>query len=122
VEEGVLHIELLDRPFTGGSNGEHRADGGQLYNRAESLIIVNPGVLCETLEDLASLVPIERSIREELVRDDSLAGDDVGAIGPEKKFSCPISHQGPVLLLHSCAPIWISKGGTDRGQNGERQF
>jgi hypothetical protein len=28
VEECVLHIKMQNRPFMGGSNGEHRVDGG----------------------------------------------------------------------------------------------
>jgi hypothetical protein len=67
VEEGVLHIELLNRSIAGGSNGEHRAGGGRLHNRAKSLVVVNLGALCETLEDLASLVAIERPVRKKLV-------------------------------------------------------
>jgi hypothetical protein len=37
------------------------------------------------------------------------------------KFSCPIAHQGPVLLLYSRAPIQIGKGSVDRGQNDRRR-
>jgi hypothetical protein len=92
VEEGVLHIEQLNQPFTGGSNGEHRADDGRLHIRVESLLLVNPGVLCEILEDPARLVTIERPIGEELVHEDPLASDDVGATGPEYRFPCPIAH------------------------------
>jgi hypothetical protein len=77
MEEDVLHIQLLNQPFTGGSNGKHRVDGGRLHNRAESLIVVNPGVLRETLEDLASLVAIKHPIGEELVLEDPLDDDDV---------------------------------------------
>jgi hypothetical protein len=86
MEEGVLHIELLNQPFTGGSNGEHRADGGRLQNWAKSLVLVNPGALRETLEDPASLVMIKRPIGEELVHEDPLASDDVGGTGLGYKF------------------------------------
>jgi hypothetical protein len=74
----------------------------------------------ETPENPASLVPIERSIGEELVCETPLACDDVGATGPGNKFSCPIAHQG-LILLHSCPPIQIGKGSTDRGRNGGRR-
>jgi hypothetical protein len=38
IEEGVLHIELLNRQVTGGSNGKHHA-------YAESLIVVTRATL-----------------------------------------------------------------------------
>jgi hypothetical protein len=59
MEEGILHIELLNRPVMGDSSGEHRAHGGRFYNRAESLVIVNSRALSETLKDPASLVAIK---------------------------------------------------------------
>jgi hypothetical protein len=73
------------------------------HNRAESLIVVHPGVLSEAPENPASLVAVESPIREELVCEDPLVGDDVGAAGLGNKFPCPIAHQGPILLLHSRA-------------------
>jgi hypothetical protein len=32
IEEGILHIELLNRPIMGDSNGEHHAHGGRFHN------------------------------------------------------------------------------------------
>jgi hypothetical protein len=116
--QGILHVKLLNRPFTGGSNGEHHVDDGRLHNRAKSIIIVNPGAMHETPEDSVSLVVIECPVREELVHEDSLAGYDVGATGSGNKFPCPIAHQGLVLIPHSHAPIQISEGGMDRGRDG----
>jgi hypothetical protein len=118
VEEDVLHVKLLNRPFAEDSNGEYRADGGQLHNWAASLI--NPRALRETPQDPTSLVLIECSIGELLMCEDPLVGDDVGATGPGKEFSCLIAHQGPILL-HSCMLVRIGKGGADRGQNGGRR-
>jgi hypothetical protein len=80
MEEGILHIELLNRPVMGDSSSEHRAHGGRFHNRAESLIIVDSGALSETSKDPASLVAIEGPISVELVREDSFASDDVGAL------------------------------------------
>jgi hypothetical protein len=76
----------------GGSNGKHYVDGGRLNNRAESVIVVNLGVLCETPEDPASLVLIKCSVGEKLVHENPLASDNVGAIGLGNKFPCPIAH------------------------------
>jgi hypothetical protein len=121
VEEGVLHIKLLNQSITGGSNGEHRADGGRFDNRAESLVVVHIGVLCETPEDSASLVLVESPIKESLVREYPFAGDDVGASRPGNKFPCPIAQQGPILFLHSCPPIWIGKRGANRSRDWRRR-
>jgi hypothetical protein len=38
MEEGIFHVELLNGPVTGDSSGEHHANSGRFYNRAESLI------------------------------------------------------------------------------------
>jgi hypothetical protein len=48
VEEGVLHIKLLNSPMAGDSSSKHRVDGGQFHNRTESLIVIDPRVLSET--------------------------------------------------------------------------
>jgi hypothetical protein len=113
-------------------------DGGRLHNQTESLIEVNSGALRETPDDPTSLVPIERFIGEELVRENPLLL--VTTLEPRgwgtsshvplliralyscfivvcqfrstrgNKFSCPIAHQDLILLLYSRAPIWIGKG------------
>jgi hypothetical protein len=98
VEEGVLHVKLLNQPFAGGSNSKHRADGDLIHKRDESIVVVNPGALRETSEDPMNLIPIECSVGEELIRENPLAGDDVVATGPGNNFPCPIAHQGPILL------------------------
>jgi hypothetical protein len=77
VEKSVLHVELLNRPVTGNSNGEHCAYGGRFHNRAKRLILVHTGVLSETPEDPTSLVAIEGAVCAKLVGENPLAGDDV---------------------------------------------
>jgi hypothetical protein len=119
VEEDILHIELLNGPVTGDSSGEHRVNGDRFHNRAESLIVVDSEALSEIPKDPASLVAIKATVSAELVREDPLAGDDVGALRPGNNLSGPIAHQGPVLILHSCTPIGIDEcstgGGRDQG-------
>jgi hypothetical protein len=101
----------------GDSSGEHRAHDGRFHNRAESLVVVDSGVLSETPKDPTSLVAIEGPVNAELVREDQFAGDDVGAMRSWNKVSCPITHQGPVFILHSHAPIGISEGNVDGGRD-----
>jgi hypothetical protein len=80
VEEGILHVELLNGPVTGDSNDEHHANSGQFYNWAESLVVVESGALSETPKDSMGLVAIKGPVSTELVHDDLFAGDNVGAL------------------------------------------
>jgi hypothetical protein len=121
VEEGILHIELLNRPVVGGSNGEQRADGGRFDNRAESLIVVHTRAACEIPEDPTSLVAVESPVRESLVREYPFTGDDVEATRTGNKFPGPIAQQGPVLFLHSRTSIWIGKRDANRGWDWRRR-
>jgi hypothetical protein len=121
MEKGVLHIELLNRLGARCGESEHRADGDRFHNQAESLVVVHPRALSEAPENPTSLIAVESPIREELVCEDPLTDDDVGATGAGNKFPCPIAHQGPILLLHSRVPVQIGKGGADRGRNGGRR-
>jgi hypothetical protein len=115
MEEGILHIELRNRPVVGDSSGEHRAHGGRFHNWAESLVVVDSATLSETPKDPASLVAIECAISTELVREDPFTSDDVRALRSWKKDPCLITQQGPILILHSCALIGIGESSTDGG-------
>jgi hypothetical protein len=117
MEEGILHIELLNQPVMGDSSGEHRAHGGRFHNRVESLVVVDSGALSETPKDPASLVAIEGPVNAELVHEDPFASDDVGALRSWNKVPCPITHQGPVLIHHSHAPIGIDEGSANKGRD-----
>jgi hypothetical protein len=77
MEKSILHVELLNRPATRNSNGEHRVHGGRFHNRAEHLIVVHTGALSETPEDPMSLVAIEGAVGAKLVDENPLAGDNV---------------------------------------------
>jgi hypothetical protein len=120
MEEGILHIKLLNRVVMGDSSGEHRVHGGRFHNRDESLIVVDSRALSETLKDPASLVAIEGPVSAELAREDPFSDDDVGALRSWNKVSGPITHQGPVLILYSRAPIGIDKGSADGGRDRGR--
>jgi hypothetical protein len=119
VEEGIFHVKLLNGSVTRDSSGEHRANSGRFYNRVESLIAVDSGALSETLNDPTGLVAIKGPVSPELVREDPLAGDNVGALRPGNQFPRPIADQGVILFLHTRTPMGIGKrsmsGGGDRG-------
>jgi hypothetical protein len=115
VEECIFHIELLNGPVTRDSSGEHRANSGWFYNRAESLIVIDSGALSETPKDPTGLVAIKGSVSTELVCEDPLAGDNVGAMRSGNQLPGPIADQGSVLFLHSRTPMGISKRSMSRG-------
>jgi hypothetical protein len=79
VEEGIFDVELLNGPSTGYSSSEHHANSDRFYNRAEGLIVVDSGALSETPKDPTGLVVIKGPVSTELVREDPLVGDNVGA-------------------------------------------
>jgi hypothetical protein len=62
MEEGILHIKLLNWSVAGDSSTKHIADGGRFHNWAESLVVVDPRVLSETPEDPTGFVAIKRTI------------------------------------------------------------
>jgi hypothetical protein len=120
VEEGIFHVELLNGLVTGDSSGEHRVNSGQFYNRAESLIVVDSGALSETPKDLTGLVAIKGPVSTELVREDPLAGDNVGALRSGNQLPGPITDQGSVFFLHSRTPMGIGKRSTSGGGDRRR--
>jgi hypothetical protein len=109
VEEDIFYVELLNGPGTGDSSSEHHANSGQFYNWAEGLVVVNSGALSETPMDPTGLVAIKGSVSTKLVREDPLDGDNVGDLRSGNQLPCPIADQGPVFILHSRTPMWISK-------------
>jgi hypothetical protein len=65
-------------------------------------------------------VAIKGPVNTELVREDPLAGDNIGALRSGNQLSGPIANQGSVLFFHSRMPMGIGKRSTseggDRGQ------
>jgi hypothetical protein len=115
VEEDILHVELLNGPVTGDNSDEYRANSGRFYNRAEGLIVVDSGALSENPKDPTSLVAINGPVSTELVREDPLAGDNVGALRSGNQLLGPIANHGSILFLHSRTPMWIGKRSTSGG-------
>jgi hypothetical protein len=79
VEEGILDVELMDRPISGEGKGENSSNGGELDDGAEGLVVVHSGALGEAPEDPTGLVAVEGAIRGQLVAKEPLVGDHVGA-------------------------------------------
>ena len=55
VEEGILDVELMNRPVP----GENGANSGELDDRAEGLVVVHAGALSEAPKDPTGLVAVE---------------------------------------------------------------
>jgi hypothetical protein len=63
------------------SKGQDGANCHGLHNGAESLIIINIGTLCEPMKNPAELLTLECPVSLEVVLEDPLAGDNIGATG-----------------------------------------
>jgi hypothetical protein len=67
MEEGILDIELMDRPVAGEAEGEDDANSGELDDGAEGLVVVHSGALGEAPKDPTGLVVVEGAVRGQLV-------------------------------------------------------
>jgi hypothetical protein len=100
VQERILHIEPVNRPGEGDDQGEHGADRGRLDHQAKGLIVVDVESLGEATKNLASLVPVQGAIEIELVLENPLTGDDVGANWTPEKILGFVGDQGSKLFFH----------------------
>jgi hypothetical protein len=114
MQEHILHIELMNRPGVGDGQGEHGADRGWLDHRVEGLIVVNAGSLGEATKDPVSFVPLQGTVRVELVLKNPFIGEDVGANGARDKILGVVGDQGSKLFFHGAVPVQIDEGGVDR--------
>jgi hypothetical protein len=113
MKEGVLDIELVDRPIP----GEDDADGGELDDRAEGLIVVHAEALGEAPKNPASLVAVQGAIRSQFVAKEPLASGRIGAGRTWNQVPSVVVQQGRVLLLHGPTLVRVGEGGADEGGN-----
>jgi hypothetical protein len=118
----------MKRPGARDGQGEHGADYGHLDHRAKGLIIVDAGsldlLLGEAVKNPASLVPFQGAIGIELVLENPVAGDDVGANGVRDKIPGVVGNQDSKFFFHGATPIQIDEGGMEGGghrRQGRRQ-
>lgn len=62
MKESILNIKLSEGPFLRDGNRENRSDGSGFDYRTERFLIVNPGLLPETLGDESRFVASDGSI------------------------------------------------------------
>jgi hypothetical protein len=114
VEEGILDVELMDRPVPGEGEGEDGANSGELDDEAEGLVVVYSGALGEAPKDPTGLVAVEGVVRGKLVAEEPLANDHVGAWWTRHQVPGVVGQEGRVLL-HSASPVWVGESGTNGG-------
>ena len=107
VKEGVLHVQLMNRPAARECQGEHYANYSRLYNWTEGLIEVHARALGEAAKDPARLVPLQSSISMELVLEDLFAGDHISTRWPRNQIPGLIPQEGSMLFFHSRPPIGV---------------
>jgi len=110
VEEGVLHIKLMNRPVPGVSQGEDSANSCRLDDRAECLIIVNSRSLCKSAKDPASFVSVQRAIGVELMLEYPFPSDHICLRRPRNEIPSVVVRQSSKLIFHGLTPVGISKG------------
>jgi hypothetical protein len=115
MQERILHIELVNRLGAGDSQGEQGMDRGGLDHWAKGLIVVDARSLGEAAKNTASLVPVQGAIRIELVLENPLVGDVVGANKTRDKILGVVGDQGYKLFFHHVTPVQIDEGGVDGG-------
>ena len=123
VKKGIIHVQLVDRPLTRSSDAEDDPNRGRLDDEAQRLVVVDVVLLGEAADDLASLMTSQRVVGVELVPEDPLASDDVGAERPGDETPRVVVDESLVLLSHSRAPLRVGKGpsvvtGNGRGSRG----
>jgi hypothetical protein len=116
MEEGILDVELMDRPVLGECEGEGEDDsnGGELDDGAEGLVVDHAGALGEAPKDPTNLVAVEGASRCQFVAEEPLAGDHVGVGMMRNQVPGVVGQQGRVLL-HRPTPVRVSEGGTNGG-------
>jgi hypothetical protein len=120
MQERILHSELVNRPGVGDGQGEHGADHGWLDHRAKGLIIVDARSLGEAVKNPVSHVPVQGDIEIELVHENPLAGDDIGANRMTDKIPGVAGDQGSKLFFHGTTLVRIIEGSADRGGTADK--
>jgi hypothetical protein len=97
MEEGVRHVELVDRPVLGTSQSQNSLDGGRLDHWTEGLVVVDPGALGEASEHIVGLVLVTT----------------LAAGGRGHQVPGVVSLESRVLRFHGTSPLWVEKCTTD---------
>jgi hypothetical protein len=116
MEEGILDVELSDRPRAGDREVENKANGGRLDDGAESFVVVNAGTLGVTTNNPARLAPSKGAVGVELMPKDPFTGDDVGSRRARHERPSAVVDEGLVLSSHSGTPERVLESLPSRGR------
>jgi hypothetical protein len=127
VEECVLDVELVDLPIPWESKGQDGANRCGLHNRAESVIIIDAGAMCEPAKNPLGHVPLECPVSLELVLEYPLIGDNIGIVGAWNQFPSVVWYGGDVLfiVIHqwgSARAVWTDFRTREREREREREW
>jgi hypothetical protein len=89
-------------------------DSARFNDRGEGLVEVDPLPLFEAAHNLACLAALQRSIRFELVLEQSLARDDIDAARSWYESSRAVCLEGRELILHGAPPVRVTECSADR--------
>ena len=117
VEEGVLHVELMNWPVPGVSQSENCADCGWLDDGTECLVVINTGALSEPPKNPASFVSVEGAISMKFVTENALPGDHIGLDRTLNKIPGVVGMQSSTFFFHGLAPAGISQSITVGARN-----
>lgn len=79
MEKVILDVQLVDHPVLGEGKGENSLNDDKLDDRTKGIVVVHSGALSEASKNPTSLAAIDRAVRGELVLEDPLVGNHVGA-------------------------------------------
>jgi hypothetical protein len=105
MEEGVCHVELVNRPVHGQGQSQNSPDGGRLDHRTEGLVVVDPRALGEAPEHITGLVPLQRSVSVQFQLEDPFPGDHVGVRRRRHQVPGVVSLKGLVLRIPGDSPL-----------------
>jgi hypothetical protein len=111
VEECILDIKLVGWPIPWESKGQDNVNYHGLHNRAKGLIVIDAEMMREPVKNASSLAPLECPIGLELVLEDPLVRDNIGATGARNQVTSVVGHESGILFLHSHPPMRIGEGG-----------
>jgi hypothetical protein len=84
----------------GDDQGEHGVDRGRIDHWTEGLIVVDAGSLGEAPKNTTRLVPFQRTVGIELVHENPLVVNGVGANGVRDKIRSVVGDQCSKYFFH----------------------
>jgi hypothetical protein len=109
MEEGVLHIKLVNWPVLGVSKREDSTDGGRFDDRTERFIVINSRALGEATKNPAGFVAIKGAISMKLVSENPFSSDYICVTRARNKVPGMVVMEGSALFFHGLAPVGISQ-------------